>query len=39
MKFELFQQLVKQVDFGKQLPTAVYVHQSALEHLPEQLSA
>jgi len=39
MEFGLFQTLVKQVDFGKHLPTAIYVHQSAMDHLPEKRKA
>lgn len=39
MDFGPYQELVKQVNFGKHLPTAIYIHQSALNHLPEQLSS
>lgn len=35
--YEIFQNLVKQVKIGKHLPEAIYIHQSALDHLPEQL--
>jgi len=37
MDFEKFKQLVKQINFGKDLPTALYVHQSTLSLLPEEL--
>lgn len=39
MDFDQYQKLVKQVRFGKDLPTAVYIHKSALSHLPEQLGS
>jgi DNA phosphorothioation-associated putative methyltransferase len=37
MEFTEFQDLVKAVKFGKQLPQAVYIHQTAISLLPENL--
>jgi hypothetical protein len=39
MEFGPCQELVKKVNYGKHLPSAIYVHESALNHLPEQLSS
>lgn len=39
MDFQAFQGLVKQIKVGKQLPDAVYVHESALTLVPEQLQS
>jgi DNA phosphorothioation-associated putative methyltransferase len=39
MDFDQYQQLIKQVSFGKDLPTAIYIHKSAMSHLPEQLGS
>jgi DNA phosphorothioation-associated putative methyltransferase len=38
MDFETYTKLVKQIKLGKHLPEAIYLHQSALECLPEELS-
>jgi DNA phosphorothioation-associated putative methyltransferase len=37
MDYKDFKELVKQVPVGKNLPEAIYVHRSALDHLPVQL--
>jgi DNA phosphorothioation-associated putative methyltransferase len=37
MVFQEFKHLVRQIETGKQLPDAVYLHRSALEHLPAPL--
>jgi hypothetical protein len=37
MDFQAFQQLVKDLKIGKQLPEALYIHKSALAELPAQL--
>jgi DNA phosphorothioation-associated putative methyltransferase len=37
MDFWLFQVLVNQVEVGKHLPTAIYLHRDALTALPEEL--
>lgn len=37
MDFQIYQTHVKQIKFGKHLPEAVYIHQSALELMPESL--
>jgi DNA phosphorothioation-associated putative methyltransferase len=37
MDFGLFQVLVNQVEVGKHLPTAIYLHRDALTALPEEL--
>ena len=37
MEFRKFKDLVKQIPVGKQLPDAVYIHESALDVLPEEL--
>lgn len=37
MEFKQYKELVKQVPYGKQLPDAVYVHESALDSLPKEL--
>lgn len=39
MEFRDFKELVKQIPIGKQLPDAVYLHESALHVLPKQLGA
>lgn len=38
MNFEKYQELVKSIEFGKDLPEAVYLHKSALTHLPRKLN-
>ncbi|MBT89381.1 MAG: hypothetical protein CMN79_02665 [Spirochaetales bacterium] len=38
MDFHTYSKLVNQIKLGKQLPEAIYLHQSALESLPEDLS-
>ena len=38
MDFSVFNELVKQVQIGKQLPDAVYLHASAIGTLPKELS-
>lgn len=37
MNFQLFKQLVKQINIGKQLPDAVYLHRDAMSELPPEL--
>lgn len=37
MTFEEFQSLVKTIEIGKHLPEAIYLHQSAISHLPHDL--
>ena len=37
MNQELFLSLVKQIEVGKQLPDAIYLHKDAFSSLPEQL--
>lgn len=37
MKFDEFRDLVNQIKIGKHLPEAIYIHQSALCHLPDKL--
>ncbi|ELY5145231.1 DNA phosphorothioation-associated putative methyltransferase [Vibrio vulnificus] len=37
MDFQSFQQLVKQIYIGKQLPDAVYIHRDAMNELPAEL--
>ncbi|ENS1424045.1 DNA phosphorothioation-associated putative methyltransferase [Vibrio cholerae] len=37
MDFQLFQQLVKKIHIGKQLPDAVYLHRDAMNELPAEL--
>ncbi|SEH04850.1 DNA phosphorothioation-associated putative methyltransferase [Candidatus Venteria ishoeyi] len=37
MDFPVYKNLIKQLVIGKKLPDAIYVHVSALEHLPEAL--
>ena len=39
MEFPEFKELVKQIPLGKQLPDAVYIHESALRELPQRLGA
>ena len=39
MKFETFQSYVNAINFGKDLPEAVYLHKSALEHVQKELVA
>lgn len=39
MDFTSYQDHVKGIAIGKHLPAAIYIHQSALEHLPEELSS
>ena len=38
MDFTTYKTLVKQLSLGKQLPDAVYIHRSVLEHLPTPLT-
>lgn len=38
MDFPAYKSLVKQINIGKQLPDAVYVHQSAISEVPEKLA-
>jgi DNA phosphorothioation-associated putative methyltransferase len=37
MNYPTYNKLVKQVRFGKHLPESIYLHKSALGHLPEEL--
>jgi len=37
MEFKEFKALVKQIPIGKQLPDAVYIHETAIDALPKQL--
>lgn len=37
MDYQLFKQLVKQVQIGKQLPDSVYLHRDAMSELPSEL--
>ena len=37
MKFEIYTELTNQISTGKRLPSAVYLHKSALEELPDLL--
>ncbi len=37
MDYKLYKALVNAIDIGKQLPDAVYVHESALEHIPGEI--
>lgn len=37
MDFQSFKQLIKQVQIGKQLPDAVYLHRDAMHELPSEL--
>lgn len=37
MEFHAFKELVKKIPVGKQLPDAVYIHESALSSLPKHL--
>ncbi|MFO6424187.1 DNA phosphorothioation-associated putative methyltransferase [Motilimonas sp. KMU-193] len=37
MNFQLFKELVRQVNIGKQLPDAVYLHRDAINALPSEL--
>lgn len=39
MEFIDFKKLVQQIEIGKQLPDAVYVHRTAFEYLPPELAA
>ena len=39
MEFKEFKELVKQIPIGKQLPDAIYLHESALDVLPKPLGA
>jgi len=39
MEFKDYKALVKQIPLGKQLPDAVYLHESALDILPKKLGA
>ncbi len=39
MNFSEYQSHVEKIAIGKHLPEAVYIHQSALNHLPDELSA
>jgi len=38
MEFRAYRELVTAIPVGKQLPDAVYLHESALKHLPRELS-
>ncbi|EKB1952508.1 DNA phosphorothioation-associated putative methyltransferase [Vibrio parahaemolyticus] len=37
MDFQSFKQLVKQINIGKQLPDAIYLHRDAISELPDAL--
>lgn len=37
MNYQLFKQLIKQVQIGKQLPDAIYLHRDAMHELPSEL--
>ncbi|MDF4526833.1 DNA phosphorothioation-associated putative methyltransferase [Vibrio parahaemolyticus] len=37
MDFQSFKQLVKQINIGKQLPDAIYLHRDAMSELPDAL--
>ncbi|MHC6801532.1 DNA phosphorothioation-associated putative methyltransferase [Vibrio antiquarius] len=37
MDFQSFKQLVKQINIGKQLPDAIYLHKDAMSELPDAL--
>jgi len=37
IEFSRYKELVKQIPYGKQLPDAVYVHESALDTLPREI--
>ena len=39
MEFEEYRDLVKSIRIGKHLPEAIYLHQSAISHLPENISS
>lgn len=39
MEFKQYRKIVKQIPMGKQLPDAVYIHESAIDTLPKQLGA
>jgi DNA phosphorothioation-associated putative methyltransferase len=39
MEFKEYKEIVKQIPVGKQLPDAVYIHESAIDTLPKQLGA
>ncbi|HDL01689.1 MAG TPA: DNA phosphorothioation-associated putative methyltransferase [candidate division Zixibacteria bacterium] len=39
MEFKEYKELVKQIPAGKQLPDAVYIHETAIDVLPRQLGA
>lgn len=39
MDFNEYQSIVKSIKLGKQLPAAIYIHQTAFEHLPEKLKS
>ena len=39
MDFSTFKSLVKEIPVGKQLPDAVYIHESAMHTLPEKLAS
>lgn len=38
MEFRDYQALVREIPFGKELPDAIYLHESALEQLPPRLA-
>ncbi len=38
MKFKQYKELIKKIPYGKQLPDAVYLHESALDSLPLELA-
>lgn len=38
MDFAEYQSLVEKIKIGKHLPEAIYIHQTALDHLPEKIS-
>lgn len=38
MDYSIFQKLVKQCTLGKHLPSAIYLHESALEDIPQELT-
>lgn len=38
MDFDQYKNIIKQIDVGKQLPDSVYIHDSAISVLPDELS-
>jgi DNA phosphorothioation-associated putative methyltransferase len=39
LNFETFKSLVNAINFGKSLPDALYIHQSALDEIPKELNS